>query len=256
MFLFRQVSLCVGSLNFHTFPMRLRGSYWWSNEKYIERVPHESQIRTLHSGICIEYRQSSVSRLRELDDTFPLLSFWCRRPVNDELNRLNTCLQGPLVTIFSAFWKCFGIHRKDDTLEKHLWKWPHRNVYHHEWLSLKNDYEFEEIKPHVLTHLTNLESNFKGRFSDLTLPQHEWIWNPFAVTVGEKISHLSVKSQESLVELASDTSLRIKFEALPVWFLDLYPKRICGTPTTSHRSVTSFWHNIPVWKILFSNDNN
>jgi hypothetical protein len=33
----------------------------------------------------------------------------------------------------------------------------------------ENDYAFEEIKPHVLTHLTNLESNFENRFPELTL---------------------------------------------------------------------------------------
>lgn len=29
----------------------------------------------------------------------------------------------------------------------------------------ENDYEFEEIKPQILTCLTNLESNFTSRFS-------------------------------------------------------------------------------------------
>jgi hypothetical protein len=52
----------------------------------------------------------------------------------------------------------------------------------------ENDYAFEEIKPHVLTHLTNLESNFKDHFQELTLQQHEWMRNTFAVTIGEKMS--------------------------------------------------------------------
>jgi hypothetical protein len=52
----------------------------------------------------------------------------------------------------------------------------------------ENDYAFEEIKPHVLTRLTNLESNFKNHFLELTLQQHEWMRNPFAVTIGEKMS--------------------------------------------------------------------
>jgi hypothetical protein len=47
-------------------------------------------------------------------------------------------------------------------------------------------YEFEEIKPQVLTHLINLESNFKSDLSDLTLSQLEWIRNAIAVTAGEK----------------------------------------------------------------------
>jgi hypothetical protein len=39
----------------------------------------------------------------------------------------------------------------------------------------ENYYAFEEIKPHVLTHLTNLDSNFKNRFQELILQQHEWL---------------------------------------------------------------------------------
>jgi hypothetical protein len=78
----------------------------------------------------------------------------------------------------------------------------------------ENDYAFEEIKPHVLTHLTNLERNFKNRFLELTLQQHEWMQNPFAVTIGKKINHLSVKAEESQMKLSCDTYLKIKFEAL------------------------------------------
>jgi hypothetical protein len=37
---------------------------------------------------------------------------------------------------------------------------------------------------------------------------------PFAVTIGEKISHLSIKAKGSLMELSCETSLKIKFEAL------------------------------------------
>jgi hypothetical protein len=72
----------------------------------------------------------------------------------------------------------------------------------------ENDYVFEEIKPHVLSHLTNLESCFKNRFPEVTLQQHEWMRNPFAVTIGEKIIHLSIKAKESLMELSYDTSSR------------------------------------------------
>jgi hypothetical protein len=40
------------------------------------------------------------------------------------------------------------------------------------------------------------------------------MWNPFAITIGEKINHLSIKAKESLMELSCDTFLKIKFEAL------------------------------------------
>jgi hypothetical protein len=39
----------------------------------------------------------------------------------------------------------------------------------------ENGYAFEEIKPQVQSNLTNFESNFKGRFSNLTFSQQEWI---------------------------------------------------------------------------------
>jgi hypothetical protein len=58
----------------------------------------------------------------------------------------------------------------------------------------ENYCEFREIKSQVLTHLTNLERSFKSRSSDLTLSQHEWILNSFAVTVSEKVNHFSFKS--------------------------------------------------------------
>jgi hypothetical protein len=88
----------------------------------------------------------------------------------------------------------------------------------------ENDHAFEEIKPHVLTHLNNL-INFKTRFPELTLQQHEWIQNPFAVTISEKISHLSIKAKKSLMEPSCDTYLKIKFEALSLPELWIYIKK-------------------------------
>jgi hypothetical protein len=39
----------------------------------------------------------------------------------------------------------------------------------------ENGHTVEEIKLLVLTSVTNLESNFKNRFPEVTLEQHEWI---------------------------------------------------------------------------------
>jgi hypothetical protein len=36
----------------------------------------------------------------------------------------------------------------------------------------ESDYAFEEIKPRILSYLTNLESNFKNRFLKLGLQKH------------------------------------------------------------------------------------
>jgi hypothetical protein len=61
----------------------------------------------------------------------------------------------------------------------------------------ENNYAFDESKPHVLIHLTNLESNFKNHFPELMLQKHEWMQNPFSVTVIEKVSNLSINAKES-----------------------------------------------------------
>jgi hypothetical protein len=93
----------------------------------------------------------------------------------DKLNGLNSSLQGPHATVFQLFDKVSAFMKKtmlwkslceNDTLEMFV------NL--SEYLE-ENDYAFEEIKPHVLTHLPNLESNFKNHFPELTLQQHGWI---------------------------------------------------------------------------------
>jgi hypothetical protein len=52
----------------------------------------------------------------------------------------------------------------------------------------ETDYAFEEIKPHVLTRIINLECGFKNRFPELTPHQHERRRCPFAITIEEKIN--------------------------------------------------------------------
>jgi hypothetical protein len=73
---------------------------------------------------------------------------------------------------------------------------------------------FEEFKPHVLTHCTHIESNFKNCFSEQILQQHEYMRGQFAVTIGDKTSHHSTNSMESLMDFTRDTFLKIKFEVL------------------------------------------
>jgi hypothetical protein len=132
----------------------------------------------------------------------------------DKLNGLNSSLQGPNATVLQVFDKVSAFMKKtmlwkslceSDTLEMFI------NMT--EYLE-ENDFAFKEIKSHVLTHLTNIDSNRKNRFPELTPQQHEWMRKPFAVTVGEKISYLSIKAKEPLTELSCNISLKIKFEAL------------------------------------------
>lgn len=89
--------------------------------------------------------------------------------------------------------------------------------------------KFEEIEPYVLTHLIYFESNFNNCFPERTLQQHEWMQNPFAVTVDEKMSPFC-KSQG-----VCDTALENDFEALSLpEFWILVKKEHFGTLTTSY----------------------
>jgi hypothetical protein len=52
-------------------------------------------------------------------------------------------------------------------------------------------------------------------------------------------SHLSIKSQESLMQLVCDTSLKIKFESLPLpdFWIYIQNKQVCGTLATCRRRI-------------------
>jgi hypothetical protein len=92
-----------------------------------------------------------------------------------QLNELNSSLQGPNAIVFQLFDKILAFMKK--TM---LWKSLCEShtlemfVNMSEYLE-ENDYAFEETERHVLTHLTNLQSNFKNCFPELTLHQHEWM---------------------------------------------------------------------------------
>jgi hypothetical protein len=93
-----------------------------------------------------------------------------------------------------------------------------------------HDYIFEDIKPHAPTYLTSLESNFKNRFPEPTVQQHEWMGNPFPDTIGEKVSHISLEAEE----FSYDTSLKIKFEALSLFEFRVYVYReVLGNVTVA-----------------------
>jgi hypothetical protein len=75
---------------------------------------------------------------------------------------------------------------------------------------------FEEIIPHILPYHTNLETNFKNRFPELTLQQPEWTRNKSAVTISEKEINPHVKAKKPLTPLPGDKSLKIKSKDLSV----------------------------------------
>jgi hypothetical protein len=62
----------------------------------------------------------------------------------------------------------------------------------------------KEINPYVPNPLINLENDFKNHFPEQTFQQPEWMRNPSAVTISEKICHLSIRAKELLMKLYCD----------------------------------------------------
>jgi hypothetical protein len=142
---------------------------WLSEGKFLKRlVELKEEVR--------RFLQDSGSPLYQ-----HFLDKKCLADIFDKLNGLNSSLQGPNATFFQLFDKVSAFMKK--TM---LWKSLCESDTLEVFVSMIEQLE-EDIKSHVMIHLTNLGSNFKNRFPELTLQQHEWMRNPFAVTIGEKI---------------------------------------------------------------------
>jgi hypothetical protein len=87
----------------------------------------------------------------------------------DKFNGLNSSFQGPNATVFQLCDKVLAFMKKT-MLGKNLCDCETLETFVNitEYLE-GNDYAFEEIKHHVLTHLADLENNFKNHFPELTL---------------------------------------------------------------------------------------
>jgi hypothetical protein len=109
-----------------------------------------------------------------------------------------------------------------------------------------------------LIYLTNLRSNFKNRFPDLTLQQHEWMRNPFAVTIGEKISHLSFKAKEGISDgtFLWYSSQNQVWKFVSSWILDLYKKEYLELSQLATEVLLIFETTYLYEKNIFSNGSN
>jgi hypothetical protein len=170
-----------------------------------------------------------LARLAYLSDMF------------DNLNGQRFSLQGPNASGLKFFDKVSSSMKK--TI---VWKSLCGSGSMEVFVSV-SEYRGDDCTLEDVGHLTNSEDNFKIRFPELEqLQQFEWMRHPFAVTVGEKISHVSVKAREAVMERSSDTSLKIEFEALSFpefWF---YIKTH-GTLRSSHRGVTASGNGVFMW---------
>jgi hypothetical protein len=143
---------------------------WLLRGKVPKRLVELEEVR--------KFLQDSGSHLHHFLDKKWRALLSCLSDIFDKLNRLNTSLQDPNSRIFQFFLHSFGTHKKAKLL-KSLCKSDRIEMF----VSIsKKNYEFEEIKPQVLTYLTNFENNLKCLFLDPTLFRHEEYQNQFAVT--------------------------------------------------------------------------
>jgi hypothetical protein len=150
----------------------------------------------------------------------------------------------PRFGILKKIWHFGKIHMKVVAC-KCLWTWVS--------VSKEMTVNSSKLNSRLWPTSVMMRAIFKSHFSDLTLSQCDWIQNPFAVTVCEKISCLSVKFQESLMQPASDTFCKIKFEILPLSdiLFTSYPKRVCATLKTKLWHAT-LRHNTECSRSLFT----
>jgi hypothetical protein len=131
------------------------------------------RLAELKEEVCRFLQDSGFPLYQHFSDKKWLALLSYLSDIIDKLNGLNSSLQGPNATVFQLFDKVSAFMKKT-MLWKSLCESDTLEIFVNMSEYLKeNDYAFEEIKPHVLTHLTNLDSNFKNRFPELTLQQHE-----------------------------------------------------------------------------------
>jgi hypothetical protein len=139
---------------------------WLSRGKVLKRLVELKELRrTLQDSGSPLYQhfldKKWLALLSYLSDIF------------DKINGLNSSLQDPNASVFHLFDKVSVFMKKtmlwkslceSDTLEMFV------NISDYQKKIITH---LKELKFMFLTHLTNVESNFKNRFPELTLQQHE-----------------------------------------------------------------------------------
>src|SRR5277367_749775 len=113
-----------------------------------------------------------------------------------------------------AFWKNCVEHNNIDcfeTLESFL---------------TINDVELNsKVKDEILQHLQNLATSLRNYFPKLS-EEHNWIRNPFGLTVPLQTNNLSVKENESLLDISEDGTLKEQFKQTSL--IDFWVS-VCGS---------------------------
>lgn len=176
---------------------------WLSKAKALRR------LLMLKNEVMIFLTEKNSDLVHHFRNDSWLLKLCYLSDLLEKLNELNLSLQGENTNIFTLKSKIEAFIKK-----LNIWKQKVENnsfemfSYTEEFLA-SNDVEANVLKPLVIDHLFNLLKQFQKYFlPELDNAKLDWIQNPFAI---QSTEHLSLKSQEELADLSSDSRLRLEF---------------------------------------------
>ena len=178
---------------------------WLSKAKALKR------LLMLKNEVVIFLMEKNSDLVHHLRNESWLLKLCYLSDLLEKLNELNLSLQGENTNIFTLKSKIEAFIKK-----LNIWKQKVENgsfemfSFTEEFLT-NNDVESNVIKPLVIEHLSNLLKQFQNYFlPELDNTNLDWIQNPFAMKK-QSTKYLSLKFQEELADLSSDSKLQLEF---------------------------------------------
>ncbi|KAL0829195.1 hypothetical protein ABMA28_004032 [Loxostege sticticalis] len=194
---------------------------WLSKGRILARfveLRHEIYIFLKDSDFNLKFRFEDETWLKRV--TYLAVIFSC-------LNETNASMQGSTCSVFT-------VHDKINALIKKIEFWKtclRSNIF--ECFPLLH--EFITTNAEIVLHLSQLSDELKRYFPDIDHAQDGWIRNPFAVTNGSIISSLTIKQQESLIEMSADETLQADFKTMSL--IDFWAARQAEYSELSRKAV-------------------
>lgn len=203
---------------------------WLSKGRILARfveLRHEIYIFLKDSDFNLKFRFEDETWLKRV--TYLADIFSC-------LNETNASMQGSTCSVFT-------VHDKINALIKKIEFWKtclRSNIFEcfpllHEFITTNALSVDSEMKAEIVLHLSQLSDELKRYFPDIDHAQDGWIRNPFAVTNGSIISSLTIKQQESLIEMSADETLQADFKTMSL--IDFWAARQAEYSELSRKAV-------------------
>lgn len=180
---------------------------WLSKGKCLQR------FLSLRNEVKIFLVEHNPDMAQNLNNKRWMLKLSYLSDIFEKLNELNLSLQGKASTIFTLRSKIGGFLAKLDIWRKRVQDGSYEMFSTTEDYLVENGEQNWNFKKLVLNHLMRLKENLQERFSvelDSTVSlEYNWIINPYGHT---DPNNLSLKAQEELADLSTDSFLKIEFE--------------------------------------------